>query len=159
MGVRESLMSNFDNKMIIATLIIITLEGVLIIFGEEGQYEFSKANYILGLFIHSFFCFFCIYLIKKFRGKYRIEKKEVIVLKQLGVWGYFWRGLITIITAFIISTIFMTVFIFGIEMPSIRYTIVFSIILHLSAVIIVWLLFSKNRKQQINWFGSMFCGY
>lgn len=152
-------MVNLDKDQIFASLVLI-VTGILLGFvPPENQFEFTKVNIVAGHIISIVFSFFCVYLIKIVRGNEQIKKNEVVQVKPLGVWGYYWRGFLTISIAPFFSMLVAHLFKLRFEIPSLPYTITLSTISFFTIVLLIWLLFSKSRKQQLNWVIRMFRGY
>jgi len=149
----------FDNTMYIAIagLVAITFSFLLIPSDVETG-KFSNANHILSFFTEFIWCVLVVFLIRILRGNKIVRKKNPDVEFELNVWGYIWRGFLIKFLAFYLVAILITLAHLK-PVPSVQYTMIFTLLGYMSSVLLTWLLFSKNRKEQVRLIFSLFRGY
>ena len=153
--------NSFNRSMIIAAIIMVVAISMiwsLTYFVEPSEVDIVEEviNYIFTVIQ----IVFAIYFIRRLRIRNLGASNEVIA-DELGVWGYCWRVVITILVSlfvFIVPIVLVSIFTgFSLieRVPQLTISIVtFPIIL-----LVIWLIFSKDRKRQLNSSMSIFRGY
>lgn len=153
------MMKLFDRTMFIAISALVALSlGMLLLSEDTEPNKFSTANHALSYFTELFWCVLVIFLVRLLRGNEVERRKNPGVKFELTVWGYFWRGLLIKYLALILSVILVLLTRLD-PKPSFQYTLVFSILSYMSSIFLMWLIFSKNRKEQMAFVFALFRGY
>lgn len=152
-------MKFFDKTMSFAILGLIAISfGFLLVPTDVNNGEYSTANHILSFFAEFTWCVLVVFLIRIMRGNKILSKKNPNIEFELSVWSYIWRGFLIKFLALFFAAIFIMIARLKPE-PSLQYTIIFSLLGYLSSVLLTWLIFSKNRKEQARLVLSLFRGY
>ena len=104
---------------------------------------------------------FVIYCLAAMRGKKIYLKTREPAESALGIWGYIWRSLIIQYVAAVLAAIFLNLS--GLSYIGIASPVVFTIVSGLLnlpfVVMVVWLLFSRRKREQLNWIVSLIRKY
>jgi hypothetical protein len=157
--------NSFNRSMIIAAIImVVTISMIwsLTYFVEPSEVDIVEEviNYIFTVIQ----IVFAIYFIRRLRIRNLGASNEVIA-DELGIWGYCWRVVITILISlfvFIVPIVLVSIFTgFSLieRVPQLTISIAAGIVTFPIILLVIWLIFSKDRKRQFNSLMSIFRGY
>ena len=154
----------FNKTMVIAvSLLVITslfFTVVSYVFLEETV---DVVNEIINTLFTFALSIFIVYFIKRLRV-YGLGSEEESAAKALGIWGYFWRGVvIEWFAVLVMIIIFAAGMLGGLDLTEFFISRVGTIVLGFALFPIslfgIWALFSKDRAGQLNGFFKIFRGY
>ena len=130
--------------LIVLDLLITTLDQLFL----DQLYEFSITHWVVGIIINVLSVFLSVNILN-------IVKERS---HNLSIFGYIWRTLVASNLALFSTAAFILVTGSKFEIPSLQYTFVASGIMFLFIPVLMWALFSSNRRAQFIWFGQIFRG-
>ena len=148
--------------MTIASLIMVIISTAFTVASyfipaDSDTKMFTLENESISLLMQTLYILIAVLLIKRIRGNKVINEKEKNIASEIKVIGYIWR---TYLIKYI--SLFLSVFVMAVTfkpIPSIQHTITAFIFQLLFTVPIIWLLFSRNKRKNIQWLLSLFRGY
>lgn len=150
----------FDKPMLVAIAIQLALVVFLSITSFVGSPSTTASNVLVGFVTNAFWVFFLVYLIRRLRGNLVILKKQSSVYSHLGAWGYLWRSLVAKYLSFFLMLVALALFNGGAALnSSIDLTILSFGLSFVSSIVVVWLLFSRDRRAHFIWLVAIFRGY
>jgi len=145
----------FDSSMTIAAvLLIVFFTALSTVFYLSDMSGFDLLNELVSAGFGIALYIFTIYFIKRLRYN-GVNNSDGVTVKALGIWGYFWRGLVTqlLSSLLLLVPLGIVAVVTGIDIlgktPEVLETVIFSVALFPLSLLCAWLLFSKNRSGQL----------
>ena len=133
---------------------------ITLLLPNEEYEKFSDLNNLLAFLLGTILTIFQVWFLHRLHSH-----NGTLVLdqpyKELRVWGYLWRVFLSLFLGYVPTILLLLIIMrtWTIPIPSIEYTIIFLIILFLSTVVVMWLMYSRDRKRQAREIMHKVAGY
>jgi len=140
-----------NKKLWISVLVLILVDLAITALDQrylDQLYEFTTEHWITGLSANALIIVASVYMVS-------IVKERS---NNITIFGFFWRVSIASPLTHFIAIFLIMLLGYKFELPSMNAILVSSIVHILLIPIIMWSMFSSNRKVQIIWFYQLFRG-
>lgn len=140
-----------NKKMWISVVVLILVDLVVAALDQrylEQLYDFTAEHWVAGLSANAIIIVTSVYML------YIVKERS----NDLSIWGFFWRVSIASPLTHFISILFIMILGCKLELPSMHATAVYSAVHIILIPLVMWLMFSSNRKVQVIWFSQLFRG-
>lgn len=155
--------NSFNRSMIISAIILSALIVTNTVLGfilEPTKIYTELVSTLIGISQ----TILSIYFIKRLRVK-NLGTSNEFAATELGVWGYCWRCIVALFTAFILLFVPIiliataTGFALTERTSMLTATVIYGLAMYPVLVFVIWALFSKDRSTQFKKFIAFFRGY
>lgn len=148
-------MNTFNSTLKTAWLILSLIDVGLFLKKSHNLANYGGAFGIIGLVCTVFYVLMVVFSLSKMATKDGFLKEGKII----SVWGYVWRASVVRVVA-VIPTGAVVLLLFGKGPYAYAPINIFiSILYALMSLVVIWAIFSKDRKAQINWLIALGRGY
>lgn len=145
-------MKKLDPILSNSIIVLIVIAIATFFFTYQYQLKFDALNSVIGALASLSLPIYIVILIDKVRHPSNVS----IEIKRLGIWGYVWRTELVRYLSIIISAILYTSLTRAVAVPSAHFTFIIFLMSLFSALFLIWLFFSEDRKGQFHWLMRIF---